>query len=174
MKTWMWVTLVVLLSIPLVLLVVGSFVPRDHVASLTITLAAPPDRVWPVISDFAGTSSWRTDVTRVHVDTAIPGVIRFTESSSQGDIPFEVVSQDPPRKQVVRVVEAEQPFGGTWTWDLVPAGSGTQLTITEAGFVKNPIFRAIGLVFFSPTDTIKGYMRALARKLGETAEPQVK
>jgi hypothetical protein len=99
------------------------------------------------------------------------GKVRFTESSSQGDIPFEVMSQDPPRRQVVRVVDDDQPFGGTWTWELsyvVPTTPGTgktKLTITEAGFVKSPIFRTMGAIFFSPTDTMDGYLAALTKEL---------
>ena len=72
----------------------------------------------------------------------------------------------------MRIVDDEQPFGGTWTWEIEPAASGSRLTITENGFVKSPIFRVMGAVFFSPTATMDAYLRALAKTLGETAEPK--
>lgn len=172
MKRRLLILLGIVIGVPLLAYLVGLFVPRDHVASLSIDLAAPPQRVWSLVSDFENTPKWRTDITGVASTPQPDGKLRFTESSSQGEIPFEVVSQEPPHRQVVRVVDDDQPFGGTWTWDLEPSGSGTRLTITEAGFVRNPMFRAMALVFFSPTDTIDGYLRSLARALGENATPK--
>lgn len=168
---WLWIAAAVILGIPALLALIGAFVPRNHLARVSITLQSPPDRVWSVVSDFAGTPRWRPDVKRVDLEPAGAGPLRFVEHSRNGKVPFEVVSQEPPRRQVVRIVDHDQPFGGTWTWELTREGPGTRLTITEAGFVKNPIFRAVGLVFFSPTATIEGYLRGLAGALGESAEP---
>jgi uncharacterized protein YndB with AHSA1/START domain len=171
MKRWVRVLLAVVIGVPVLAYGAGVLIPRDHVASLSIDLAAPPDRVWPLISDFGNTAKWRSDITAVRLQPQPDGRVRFLEASSQGEIPFEVVSQEAPHRPVVRVVDDDQPFGGTWTWDLQPSGTGTRLTITEAGFVKSPIFRTMGLIFFSPTQTIDAYLRALAKALGETAVP---
>ena len=166
---WPWIVGGVVLGIPAALALIGTFVPRDHVARVSITLKSSPERVWALISDFAGTPRWRKDVSKVELtSSAVP--VRFVEHSKQGKVPFEVVSQEPPTRQVVRVVDEGQPFGGTWTWELTPDGGGTRLVITEAGFVRNPIFRAVGLVFFSPSATIEAYLRGLAGELGESAE----
>ena len=173
MKRVLWILLSVLIGAVAVAYGVGMFIPRDHVARMTINLTAPPAQVWALISDFANTPKWRTDVTAVVMSPQPNGAVRFTESSSQGEIPFEVVSQEPPARQVVRVVDDDQPFGGTWTWELERVPTGTKLTLTEAGFVKNPIFRAIGTLFFSPTDTMDTYLRALAKALGDSALPRI-
>jgi uncharacterized protein YndB with AHSA1/START domain len=174
MKRWLWIILGVVIGLPMIAFVVGSFLPRDHVVQMTIDFAAPPAQVWALVSDFPGTPKWRHDVTSIRVDPAgSGGPIRFTESTSQGDVPFEVVSQEPPRRQVVRVVDDDQPFGGTWTWVLEPRDTGTRLTITEAGFIKSPIFRTMGVLFFSPADTLNDYMRALSFALGEKSEPRL-
>jgi len=171
---WVWVIVGVVIGLPVMAFVIGTFLPRDHVATMAIDLKAPPERVWALISDFAGTPKWRTDITRLRMDPPVRGAVRFTESTSQGDVTFEVVHQESPRVQVVRVVDDDQPFGGTWTWDLQATGSGTRLTITEAGFIKNAMFRTMGALFFSPADTIDGYLRALAKTLGESAEPHTR
>jgi uncharacterized protein YndB with AHSA1/START domain len=168
---WPWIVGGVVVGIPAALALVGAFVPRDHVARVSLALKSSPDRVWALISDFAGTPRWRKDVSKVDL-VASAGPVRFVEHSKQGKVPFEVVSQDPGHRQVVRIIDDDQPFGGTWTWELTPANGGTRLMITEAGFVKNPIFRAVGLVFFSPTATMEAYLRGLARQLGENAEPE--
>ena len=171
MTRWLIIILAVVVGLPLLAYGIGMFVPRNHVASLTIDLAAAPEKVWALVSDVANTPKWRTDITAVRMQPQPDGRVRFVETSSMGDVPFEVVSQTAPTGQVIRVLDDDQPFGGTWTWELVPAGSGTRVKVTEAGFVKSPIFRTMGLMFFSPTDTIDGYLRALAKALGESAVP---
>ena len=174
MKRWLLVLAGILVGVPLLAYVAGVFIPRDHIAAMTLDLAAPPERVWALISDFEGTPKWRSDITGVRMTPQPDGKIRFTEASSMGEIPFEVVSQAPPSRQVIRVVDDDQPFGGIWTWELERTPSGTRVTITEAGFVKSPIFRTMGLLFFSPTETIDSYLRALSAALGDSAQPRLK
>ncbi len=169
---WLWILGGVLVGVPALLALVGALLPRDHVARRSMVLKSPPDRIWALISDLEGTARWRTDITRVEALPPVEGRIRFVEHSRQGRVPFEVVSREEGRRQVVRVIDDDQPFGGTWTWELTPEGAGTRLRITEAGFLKNPIFRVLGKVFFSPSATIERYLRALAAELGETAVPE--
>jgi hypothetical protein len=68
---------------------------------------------------------------------------------------------------VTRIADPSLPFGGTWTYDLKPQGSGTELTITEDGEVYNPIFRFMSKFVFSQTATIEAYQASLKRKLSE-------
>jgi uncharacterized protein YndB with AHSA1/START domain len=168
------ILLVIVIGVPLIAYGVGLFVPRDHVASMTIDFEkASTAQVWKLITDFGNTPKWRSDVTGVRVSAQADGKTRFTESTSQGDVEFEVLEQS-PGKQVVKVVDDNQPFGGTWTWLVAPRpGGGTSVRITEVGFIKNPIFRTMGIIFFSPTDTMDGYLRSLAKALGENAEPKI-
>jgi uncharacterized protein YndB with AHSA1/START domain len=163
MKRWTLIVTGTLLALIVGTFIAGSFLPRDHVATGTVEVAALPERVWAVISNFEATPIWRDDVTAIRIDPpGEDGKVRFTETSSNGEIPFEVIRQDPPHRQVVRVIDDDLPFGGIWTWDLEPAGAGTRVTITEAGFIKNPAIRVMGALFFSPADTINGYLAALA------------
>ena len=174
MKRWLVILLVILVGLPLIAYGVGLFIPRDHAVSMAIDFEkASVEQVWKLVTDFGNTPSWRSDVTKIDMHGETDGKLRFTEHSSMGEITFEVIEQQ-PGKQVVRIADDDEPFGGTWTWVVSPRpNGGTSVRITEVGFVKNPIFRAIGAVFFSPTDTMEGYLRALAAKLGETAEPRI-
>jgi hypothetical protein len=174
MKRWTFILAGIIIGLLLLTYVAGIFIPRDHVAAMSIDLNKDPATIWAMISDFGNTTKWRTDISAVRMDAPVDGKVRFTESGPQGDVQFEVVSQHPPFRQSVRVVDDDQPFGGVWTWQLEPGqGSAqTRLTITEAGFIKTPIFRTMGKFFFSPTDTIESYLTALAQALGENASPQ--
>jgi uncharacterized protein YndB with AHSA1/START domain len=162
-----------LIALGLIAWLVGSLLPRDHVAQVAIDLQAPPARVWALIADVAGTARWRPNVKSVEMRPAVNGRVRFVETTSERPMLFEIVSQEPPAKQVVRVADEGLPFGGTWTWELTPSDAGTRLTMTEDGFIRNPIFRVMSRLFFPPTGTLNGYLRDVAKELGESAEPQV-
>lgn len=172
MMWWIWILVGVVVGLPVVGSLVGMLLPRDHVARMAISLLSPPERVWALVSDVGGTARWRTDIVKVEMKKGGGDTIRFVESSGRGEVTFEVESQNPPRRQVTRIVDEGQPFGGTWTWELEPQDGGTRLTLVEAGFIKPPLFRVLGKLFFKPTATMEAYLRALAKALDETATPQ--
>ena len=171
--TWVFIGGGVLIGVPLLATLVGVMLPRDHLAQMSIRLNASPERVWSLVADFNGTARWRPDVTAVEMEPSVDGRVRFVEVSRHGRTPFEVVAQEAPDKQVVRVVDAGLPYGGTWTWALMPTNPGTQVTISEAGFIRNPLFRVMSRLFFPPTATMDRYLHALARELGEAVEARV-
>jgi hypothetical protein len=163
----------VLAGLILVVWVVGTLLPRDHLSQVAIELQADRERVWGVISDVGATGRWRPEVRKVEMQPVVSGRTRFIETTGQGATPFEVMSQEPPSRQVIRVVDEGLPFGGTWTWDLTPAGTGTRLLMSEAGFVRNPIFRVMSRTVYPPTKGMETYLRALAKELGDSAQPTV-
>lgn len=168
---WLWIALGILVGVPLLAALAGMLLPRDHLARMTIELRSPPERIWSLVSDFGSLPQWRPDVSAVTVDSSSAATVRFSEKSKHGTIPYEVVSQEPPRRQVVRIIDDRQPFGGTWTWDIEPLAAGTRVTITEAGFIKNPLFRVMSKLFFPPTATMRTYLSDLARALQERSAP---
>ena len=70
----------------------------------------------------------------------------------------------------MKIADPDLPFGGTWTYELKPSGSGTRVTITEDGEVYNPIFRFMSHVFFSQSATIETYLKSLGKKYGEEVQ----
>jgi hypothetical protein len=171
--TWIALVTGVVAGVPLLAWLAGGFLPRDHVAQMSLEVGADPGQVWTLIADVTGTSRWRPDVRQVESRPPVGGRPRFVETTRHGPTPFEIVAQAPPATQVVRVVDDGLPFGGTWTWELTPRGTGTRLTITEDGFIESRLFRVMSRLFFPPTATMDAYLRALAAELGERAEPEV-
>ena len=70
---------------------------------------------------------------------------------------------------LTRIADDTLPFGGTWTFELAPEGTGTRLRITERGFVKPPPFRFIAKFFLGYTKTIEGYLGDLSQKTGASS-----
>ncbi|MFI5177769.1 MAG: SRPBCC family protein [Vicinamibacterales bacterium] len=163
-----WTLIVVIALVGLVALValIGMMLPRGHRASRTATLPAAPPVVFGVITDFARAPEWRRDVSRIEVvpDDGRGRVVR--EHGRQGVVPYRVEVFEPPTRLVMRIDDPSLPYGGSWTYELRPAGTGTSLTITEEGEVYNPIFRFMQKVVFSPYATIDAYLAALRKRLG--------
>jgi hypothetical protein len=120
---------------------VGLLLPRTHKASRTLRLTRPPADVWPVL-------------------------IQATESS---DVPVDVLERDPPRRLVTRVTEKEKNFGGTWTITIAPTASGSDVTITEDGWVANPIFRFVSRFLIGHHATMDTLLKHVAKTLSEPA-----
>lgn len=168
---WILIIVGVLVGVVVVIALVGAMLPKAHVAARVAHYEQPPDRVFPIISDFAQTPTWRPDITRVEMLPAEAGRTMFREHGSD-PVTYRVESIDPPRQIVVRIADTNLPYGGAWTYDVVPtADGGTELTITERGEVYNPVFRFLSRFVFSHHATIDTYLRALGTRLGESTTP---
>lgn len=150
---------------------VGGRMPRDHVASVRGTYAASPASIWDVISNPAQSASWRNDVKRIDMLSTNDGRLAWKEMSSRGTTSYEMVSQEAMVSQVSRITDERLPYGGQWEFQLTPRGTGTELLITERGFVKPAIMRLVARTVFSSTSTMEAYHRSLALHLKE--RPQI-
>ncbi len=163
---WLLVTVGALVAIVAVVAIVGLLLPRDHVAATTAHLKAPPDSVWQAVTDVRDYPRWRMGVQSVNV-LAAEGALRWREHGSDGAITFERSEEQRPRRLVTRIVDETLPFGGTWTYELTPEPDGTALTITERGYVTNPIFRFMSRFVFGHHHSQEEFLRALGRRFGQ-------
>jgi uncharacterized protein YndB with AHSA1/START domain len=148
----------------LVVVLLGYLLPVSHVASSEATFSRGPADVFAAIADVERYAEWRPDVARVSVLSEAPS-IRWKESGGDGDITFEVEESTPPSRLRVRIVDRSLPFGGSWTYEVTPSGSGTHVRITERGEVYHPVFRVASRFVFGHTATMEKFLRNLASKL---------
>jgi uncharacterized protein YndB with AHSA1/START domain len=144
----------------------GLALPRSHVASRTVRVAAPPERVWATITNVAEHPSWRPGLTRVETLPAVDGRAAWREHDRTSRIAYEVVEAVPPRRLVTRITDRDLPFGGRWEFDIRPAEGGSDVTVTEHGEVHNPIFRLLSRYVLGHTATIDAYLGALQGRFG--------
>lgn len=161
--------IVVVLVIFVVAAIIGAFVPRDHVAGSSIVLRQPPDTVWRVVRDQDGIPQWwpamRTSVHRVGPD----GKDRWDQSLSGNKMTFVIEADEPPRRLVTRIEPAPgAPFGGSWTFAIAPDGAGSRVTVTERGWIANPVFRFLARFVFGYHRTQESYLQALGKRFGES------
>ena len=116
---------------------IGATLPREHTASRTAQFPRPPQDVWACITD----------------------------ATSNSPVPVDVLESRPPHLLVTRVKETEKMFGGTWTIAIAPAAGGSTVTITEEGWVANPIFRFISRFVIGHHATMDSLLKAVSTKL---------
>lgn len=156
-----------------VMALIGLALPRAHVAARRAVIAAPPEAVWAALTDLDAQPRWRRGLQQLER----LGERRFRERSRQGAITFEVTEERPPELWITRIADDKLPFGGRWIYELAPEGAGTRLTITEDGFIKNPVFRFLAATVYSTASTLEAFLRDLGAHLGgaapvvEPAEP---
>jgi Polyketide cyclase / dehydrase and lipid transport len=169
MKWVLWI-FVAVGGILVFIVVIGWLLPKAHTVTREARFHQSPDTIWRTITDIDAMTAWRQGLKSVKHLPDQNGMPAWVETTDSGTIPFETVISQPPSKLVVRIADSKLPFGGTWTYEIIPADGGCTLRIREDGEVYNPVFRFLSRFVFGYTGTIDTYLRSLAKKLGE--QPQ--
>ena len=169
---WILYILGGLVGLVVVMALIGALMPRDHVAARRAVLGRAPDDVWRALVDLDTHPRWRKGVKRIEKLSATS----FREHGGNGAILYEIDEDRAPARRVTRIADDKLPFGGRWIFELAADGTGSRLTITEDGFIKNPIFRFLARIVFSTAGTIERFLADLGKHLGapapvEHAEP---
>ncbi len=154
-----------------IIALIGSRLPKAHVATRSILLHRSPPDVYAVVRDFESAPKWRSDVKRTEVDAQPGNPVYFREEGKNGTINYELVEDVPSQRMVTRIRDTDLGFSGQWTYQLAPENGGTRVTIREDGVVSNVIFRFMSRYIFGQTATIDAYLTSLAKHFGEDVKP---
>jgi uncharacterized protein YndB with AHSA1/START domain len=162
---WVVIALGVLIALVMLVVLIGWALPVKHHVTREATYAASPAQLFALITDVEAFPLWRPKVKSVHRDTSAQGRTRFRETGSDGTILFEVDREVPDQQLITRIADPKLPFGGTWTFDILPADAGrTTLRITEDGEVYSPVFRFVSRFVLGHHATIEVYLRDVAKR----------
>jgi len=151
---------------------IGAFVSRDHRATSTVTLRQPRDSVWKVVRDLGNITTWWPAMEKAERLPDRDGHEVWRQKMSGFDVPIIVMESAPPRRLVTQIdPTAGGAFGGTWTYELASEGTGTRISVTEAGWISNPIFRFMSRFLFGYYGSLDKYLKALGSRFGETVHP---
>ena len=148
---------------------IGSRLPKSHVASRSILLRKAPQEVYAVVRDFGSAPQWRSDVKQMEVETPTGGPVYFREVGSNGTVNYELVEDVPGQRMVTRIRDTDLGYSGQWTYLFAPENGGTRVTIREDGEVSNVLFRFMSRYVFGHTATMDSYLTSLAKRFGEEA-----
>jgi uncharacterized protein YndB with AHSA1/START domain len=116
----------------IVVAIIGWLLPQSHTATAQRSFDSPAANVWRVITTVEDYPEWRPYVESVEVTSSPGEQLRWTEKWEGSDaVTFEVLEGVKEKKLVAAIVNDNLPFGGSWTYDIVSAGDGCTVTITE-------------------------------------------
>jgi carbon monoxide dehydrogenase subunit G len=168
---WSLIAILVVLGALLAITVIGAFLPREHRSVRRAEFHQNQRAIWNTLSDFALLPSWMPGVERASQAGQSGDKQLWTLSTSDGEMTIEIAETDAPRRLVTRIVDAGGPFGGTWTYDITPVDGATRVTITEDGWISNPMYRFLARYVFGTTRTLDAALRGLGNYFGETVLP---
>jgi Polyketide cyclase / dehydrase and lipid transport len=151
---------------------IGSRLPKSHVASRSIVLRRSPQDVYAVARDFGSAPNWRSDVKQMEVEAPPGGPVYFREVGKNGTVNYELVEDVPAQRMVTRIRDTDLGYSGQWTYTFASENGGTRVMIREDGEVSNVIFRFMSHYVFGQTATMDSYLTSLAKHFGEDAKPQ--
>ena len=153
----------------LCMVLIGSRLPKRHIASLSAQYSKQPEQLFGFIS---GSQAWRSDVKQESTEPGPAGKLLHHETNHRGrTVTYEYFDVDPPRGLIRRIAGKDLPFAGTWAYSLEPSGTGTHVTITEDGEIPNPAFRFLSRFVFGQTRAMNTYLVELGRTTGERVTP---
>ncbi|ARF55227.1 SRPBCC family protein [Streptomyces gilvosporeus] len=113
---------------------------KDRIAR-EISIAAPVERVWAVLTEPAHVGSWFGQGEPTPVDLR-PGGIMHLDHGEYGQFPTVIVTVDPPHVFAYRWASAHPGDVATEhnstlvEFTLTPEGDGTRLRVVESGFAR--------------------------------------
>ncbi len=171
MLRWLLILGGALVGLGVLVTLIGFLVPQDHVASSRAAFAEPPDSVWAAVRDMASYPAWWSQLDSSERDPSASVETWIQRGPRVGTLPIIVEVDEPPRRLVTRMGEG-LPFGGTWTYQVMPDGGGSVLTITEDGQVYNPVFRFVSRFVMGYHGTMDSYLRDLGEHFGEAVDAE--
>lgn len=102
---------------------------EEHELHEAVEIAAPPERVWSLVSDLGRMSAWSPQVVRTFVRGGPVGLGTRTVNLNRRGLLFwptrsKVVGFDPHRELAFRIKDN----AAIWAFRLEPSGTGTRLT----------------------------------------------
>lgn len=150
----------------------GRSMPREHVVASRIVLADPIEQVFAVIRNPAALVNTWSELSSAERVSGQGGREVWEERVDGFDLRLIVTEVRPPTRMVTTIdADEDAAFGGRWTYDLARVDGGTQVTITEAGWIANPLYRVMGRVF-GHHRSIEGYLRALGQHFTQGVRPE--
>jgi hypothetical protein len=166
---WVGAVFAALAFAMLLMIAVGTSLPMYHVATCSAVYAQSAPALFSTVEDDASSPTWRSDVTKVVSMRGERGKRVWVETNRNGQTVAYAEYQRILNRGILRGIEdLTLPYGGLWAYSFRPSGSGTTVTITETGWIYNPIFRLVEHFVTGYTGTIHTYLVDLGRKYAQT------
>ena len=148
------------------LLSVGAMLPREHVVSRSIDIAAPQTDVYAVIEDVDHLHDWLADLSPLDRMPDDQGQRVYQGLQGSEPVQITVKEEDGSSRLIAEFVLESNARGATWTLELDSTELGTSVSLTEEGFIQAPPVR----LYWTMTDGHEASLDAVLRSLKQHIE----
>ena len=127
------------------------------------SIAAPPEKVWAVLTDVAKWPEWDPFCEKIEGNLALGNKIKaFTKLSPGRAFPVKVTELDAPKRMEWSGGMPLGLFKGVRTFQLVPSGSGTEFTLHEK--FSGPMLALIGKSIPDMSEAFEKFVHGLKQR----------
>jgi Polyketide cyclase / dehydrase and lipid transport len=149
----------------IVVLAYGYSLPVEHKTTMQRHYDKKADELWDIIVDYRKYSQWRQNVYEVNEMPAKGVYEAWKEVDANGrSVAFEIVGYLPGVQMIIEMTDTTLPYGGSWTFDLLPDATGTVVKITENGKIDNLVLRVIAHLVTGYTSSMNAWLNSLDNK----------
>jgi hypothetical protein len=156
----------VLVGLFLLVTMAGAGMKAEHVAKASRLFEAPPERVWTALLSIRQLPIDRSDLANIESPlekNRVPSSLEVLGSP----IRIEATKQRPAVELIVRTVEPDLAYSGTWSIVLTPEDNNTRVTIVEDATIRSRPLRFLVRTILGDDVLLEGIFRAIKRKLSE-------
>jgi len=159
---WLLLILLGLAVPPVVVVLVGLLLPREHEVRRSVDLALSQAELWKIITDFKAQARWHPLIQRVERAVDRTGRELWREIYSSGQVVvLETEESYEPKRLVRKIADDQGPFTGSWSFEIDEIGEACRLRLTESGRVENPFFRFVSRYIVGQATYVEGYLEAI-------------
>lgn len=123
------------------LLSIGAMLPREHRVSRSINVAAPQADVWAVIEDIDHIHDWLPELSPLDRLTDQDGLRVYEGMQGREPLTLTITEEEPTDRLVAKFEWVSNAQGAVWTLELASSELGTEVSLTEEGFIQAPPVR---------------------------------
>ena len=149
----------------------GTQLPKDHEVSVSMAYNQPQEALWDAITNYAKLPEWSKSTAKAEALEPKDGKPVWRLITKHGEVMDLVIDEETPMtRHVATIANDNLPFGGSWIFELTPTETGTRVTLTEKGYLKQPILRALSALVWGHDHMLKEFLTELGAKFGETVQ----
>jgi len=161
-RQWLLTIFLLLVAVGIIAYGLGERLPEEHTTVVAQTIAAPPAKVWALMTNVDAQPTWRRGLKSVDELPPDMGRQRWLEHYPGSQMMFVLDESEPMTTRTVRLEPQGAPFDGSWFYSVMAMDNGgTTVTITEHGHTFSPIYRFVSHYILGDTFNQKRYLEDL-------------
>ena len=144
-------------------------IPVHQTHTRMTTLKQTPEAVFALLTDLPNFPKWNSNMTKIEMLPPINGK-EATRQTFKGNMQMTIITSEstPPKHLVRSMGDIGGPFEGSWTYEITPAGGGSEIVLTEQSTTNSAFFRLMAKLF-GQTKYMDEHLEDMAKSFGEIA-----